>query len=84
MLVDEIKEMIENGLPGAIVMLDGDGTHFQAVIVSDDFAGKSMVKRHQMVYKALGDKMGKEIHALSFSALTTEEWQHKYELGISR
>ena len=53
----------------------GDGQHFQAVVVSNAFAGKSRVQRHQLVYKALGDRMREEIHALSMQTLTPEEWK---------
>ena len=53
----------------------GDGQHFQALVVSPAFAGKSRVQRHQLVYAALGDRMREEIHALSMRTLTPEEWQ---------
>ena len=53
--------------------VDGDGRHFEAVIVAADFAGKSLIQRHQMVYRVLGDKMQAEIHALSMKTLTPEE-----------
>jgi acid stress-induced BolA-like protein IbaG/YrbA len=52
----------------------GDGAHFEAVIVSPAFAGKSRVQRHQVVYGALGDRMREEIHALSMKTLTPDEW----------
>lgn len=52
----------------------GDGAHFEAVIVSTAFAGKSRVQRHQLVYGALGDRMREEIHALSMRTLTPDEW----------
>ncbi len=75
---DTIKQLIETGLPGANAMVQGDdGTHFEAVIVSEEFAGKTMLQQHQLVYKALGELMGKEIHALSMQTLTPEEWQQK-------
>jgi acid stress-induced BolA-like protein IbaG/YrbA len=54
--------------------VEGDGAHFQAVIVSEAFAGKSRVARHQVVYAALGERMREEIHALSMKTLTPEEW----------
>ncbi|MBL8512445.1 MAG: BolA family transcriptional regulator [Betaproteobacteria bacterium] len=54
--------------------VDGDGAHFQAVIVSAAFSGKSRVARHQIVYGALGDRMREEIHALSMQTLTPDEW----------
>ena len=52
-----------------------DGTHFEAVIVSPAFVGKSMVQQHQLVYTALGDRMRSEIHALSMKTLTPEQWK---------
>lgn len=58
-----------------IKVLGDDGTHFEAVIVSPEFAGKSMVQQHQKVYAALGDRMKAEIHALSMRTLTPEAWQ---------
>lgn len=55
--------------------VEGDGAHFQAVIVSAAFDGKTRVARHQVVYAALGDRMREEIHALSMQTLTPGEWQ---------
>ena len=55
--------------------MEGDGQHFQAVIVSPAFAGKRLIARHQIVYAALGDRMREEIHALSMKTLTPEEFQ---------
>jgi len=57
-----------------IKVLGDDGTHFEAVIVSTAFTGKSMVQQHQLVYAALGDRMRAEIHALSMKTLTPEQW----------
>ena len=57
--------------------VSGDGAHFEAVIVSPAFAGKSRVQRHQLVYKALGDRMREEIHALSMKTLTPDEWSQQ-------
>lgn len=75
---EEIKGYIESGLTSEFVDVSGDdGQHFEAVIVSAEFAGKSRVQRHQLVYKALGSKMGNEIHALSFKTLTPEEWREQ-------
>lgn len=71
---NDIKALIERGMPGAQVMVSGDGHHFEAVIVSSSFAGKSMVQQHQLVYQALGDKMRQDIHALSMRTLTPEEY----------
>jgi acid stress-induced BolA-like protein IbaG/YrbA len=71
--VDEIQRLIQQGLPDAQVRVDGDGHHFEAVIVSPAFAGKSKLQRHQMVYATLGSRMGNEIHALSLKTLAPGE-----------
>ena len=73
---DEITKLIEAGLPGAhVVVASDDNTHFVATVVSDEFAGKRPIARHQLVYACLGDLMGREIHAMSIRAHTFEEWQ---------
>jgi acid stress-induced BolA-like protein IbaG/YrbA len=53
----------------------GDGQHFEAVVVSEAFEGKSRVQRHQLVYQTLGDRMRAEIHALSMKTYTPQEWE---------
>lgn len=71
---DAIRQMIEAGLPDAEVVVHGeDGTHFEAQIVSPSFAGKRTLERHRMVYATLGEKMGREIHALAMRTLTPDE-----------
>ncbi len=72
---DDIRTHISEGLPCEHVSVEGDGAHFNAVIVSAEFRGKSRVQQHQLVYRALGDRMREEIHALSMRTLTPEEWQ---------
>ncbi len=71
---EEIKVIIENAIPGSIVNVEGDGTHFEAIIISSEFQGKGLVEQHQMVYKALGEFM-KNIHALSLKTYTPEQWK---------
>lgn len=71
---DSIHRNIEQGLPCDHLSVDGDGRHFNAVIVSAAFEGKRAVQRHQMVYAVLGDRMREEIHALSMTTLTPAEW----------
>ena len=69
-----IKQMIEAGLPGARVEVQGDdGVHFEARVVSEAFAGKLPLARHRLVYATLGERMGGEIHALALKTLTPEE-----------
>ena len=71
---ESIRVSIEAGLPCERVDVRGDGAHFEAVVVSAAFAGLSRVKRHQLVYAALGDRMREEIHALSMKTFSPEEW----------
>jgi acid stress-induced BolA-like protein IbaG/YrbA len=74
MQADELKKIIEDGIPSAKVTVQGDGDHFEATIVSPDFEGKNKVQQHQMVYAALGDLMQGAVHALSFRTFTPEDW----------
>lgn len=74
MNADDIRKLIEHGLPGAQVEVQGeDGVHFGARVVSPAFAGKLPLARHRMVYATLGGRMGGEIHALALKTLTPEE-----------
>ena len=71
MTATEIEALILAALPDAVVTIDdlaGDGDHYAARVVSAAFAGVSRVRQHQMVYDALGGRMGGALHAL---ALTT-------------
>ncbi|MEY4862742.1 MAG: putative transcriptional regulator, BolA superfamily [Pseudomonadota bacterium] len=71
---ESIERDIAQGLPCEHLTVEGDGQHFQAVIVSAAFEGKRPIQRHQLVYAALGDRMRAEIHALSMQTLTPAEW----------
>jgi len=73
--IESVKSGIESGLACEHVEVIGDGQHFQALIVSSEFEGRSRVQRHQLVYAALGDRMREEIHALSMKTLTPQEWR---------
>ena len=72
---ESIKQGIEAGLACQHVEVIGDGQHFQALVVSAQFAGRNRVQRHQLVYGTLGERMREEIHALSMRTLTPEEWK---------
>jgi acid stress-induced BolA-like protein IbaG/YrbA len=74
---EDVKRYIQEGLDCTHLEVSGDGQHFEAVIVSNAFAGKSKVAQHQIVYKALGDRMREEIHALSMQTLTPEQWAQR-------
>jgi acid stress-induced BolA-like protein IbaG/YrbA len=70
---ESIQSSIQSGLACERVEVLGDGQHFQALVVSAAFAGKSRIQRHQLVYAALGERMREEVHALSMKTLTPEE-----------
>ena len=74
----QIHEWIAAGLACEHLQVAGDGQHFEAVIVSAEFAGLLPVARHQRVYQALGSRMHSEIHALSMQTFTPEEWQARH------
>ena len=72
---ESVKAGIQAGLACEHLEVAGDGQHFQALIVSREFEGRSRVQRHQLVYAALGERMREEIHALSMKTLTPQEWR---------
>ena len=73
---EEVARLIRAGLPGAQgEVRSDDQTHFAARVIAREFAGKRSIARHQLVYRALGELMGREIHALSIEALPPEESQ---------
>ncbi len=70
MTADEIKELILKSFPDAKVSIDdlrGDGEHYAAQIVSEQFRGLTRVQQHKMVYSAMNGKMGNELHALALN-----------------
>jgi len=72
----EIERLIKTGFEDALVkVMSADNTHFEALVVAEEFAGKRPLARHQLVYNCLGSLVGNEIHALSIKALTPDEWQ---------
>ncbi len=72
---ESIQLNIAQGMATEHLSVVEDGQHFEAVIVSEAFAGKNRVQRHQLVYQTLGDRMRAEIHALSMKTYTPQEWQ---------
>ncbi|BAZ45939.1 BolA family protein [Chondrocystis sp. NIES-4102] len=73
---EQVQTIIKERLANAEVKVIGDGQHFEAVIVSPDFEGKTKVKQHQMVYEVLQTEMATEtIHALSLKTYTPATWQ---------
>ncbi len=68
MAADDIARLIKQGVPDAeveIVDLAGDGDHYKAIVTAESFRGMPRVRQHQVVYAALGERMGGELHALA-------------------
>ena len=77
MHAEDIAALIEEQLPGARATVRGDdGVHFEAVVISEAFAGKSPVQQHRLVYAALGERLKQEeIHALALKTYTPDAWR---------
>jgi len=76
MVASEIERLIREDIPDAVVTIQdlrGDGDHYAAHVVSSQFAGKSRVQQHQMVYAALKGNMGDALHALALQTSTPKE-----------
>ena len=72
MSANEIVDLIKQGIPGAEVEMQdlaGDGDHWAATVISSAFVGKSKIQQHQMVYGALGGRMGGVLHALKLTTM---------------
>ncbi|HEX4211057.1 MAG TPA: BolA family protein [Candidatus Binataceae bacterium] len=77
---NEVRQLIERGLPGAIVQVEdttGGGDHFEALVVTEKFDGKSLVERHQLVYAALGEAMRARVHALALKTMTPAQYENQ-------
>ncbi len=72
---EQVHEYIAANLDCEHLEVQGDGSHFEAIIVSPAFEGKRLIARHQLVYSALGERMKAEIHALSMRTLTPAEYK---------
>lgn len=80
---EDVQNMIKAGLPDCEVKVDGDGSHFDAVVIGEIFEGLSMVKKQQAVYATLGDKITSgEVHALSIKTYTPDEWAKAQKLQV--
>ncbi len=75
MELSAIEQLIRAGMPGAEVTVTGDGSHFEAIVVSDAFAGKSLLQKQRMVMAMVNEQIASgELHALSIKTFTPEEW----------
>lgn len=78
MTPEQVREQIEQALPGATVEVrSGDNVHFEALVIASQFAGLRTIARHQLVYRALGAAVGREIHALSLETPAPDEWAQR-------
>ena len=76
MTASEIEDLIIKAFPTAKVTIDdlrGDGDHYAAQIIAEEFRGKTRVQQHQMVYNAMGGRMGNELHALALNTFAPKE-----------
>lgn len=74
MIEDIIYQAISDHISCTYLDVSGDGRHFDAIVVSDDFINKSRIERHRLIYGALGNRMRDEVHALSMKLYTNSEW----------
>ncbi|GGY29102.1 BolA family protein [Paludibacterium paludis] len=74
---EQVRQYIAAGLSCTHLEVEGDGHHFYAIVVSEEFADKRLVERHRMIKEVLGTRIqSNEIHALSIQkALTPAEWE---------
>lgn len=83
MQCEDIKQLIEAGIADSEVFVTGDGTHFEATVISSLFEGKSMLEQHRMVFATLGDRMQTEIHALSIRSYTPQQWGQARRMRVT-
>ena len=75
METDAVEQLIRDGMPGARATVTGDGSHFDAVVVSDDFSGKSLLQRQRLVMATVKPQIESgDLHALSIKTFTPEQW----------
>jgi len=73
---DKIKNLVQAGLVDSIAYVEGDGSHFDAVVICPSFAGKSRIQKQQMVYDTVRKQLlDGTLHALSISTFTPQEWE---------
>ncbi|NJN75829.1 MAG: BolA/IbaG family iron-sulfur metabolism protein [Synechococcaceae cyanobacterium RL_1_2] len=80
--LQQVEDLIKQGIPGAQVQvndLKGTGDHLEAIVVSDEFEGKSLVKQHQLVFSTLRDHLDSGIiHALALQTYTVAKWNQQH------
>ena len=83
MTADEVKVLVEQGIEGAQVEINGDGDRFDILVVADAFTGLMPVKKQQLVYACINDRIESgDIHAVSIKAYTPEAWETARRRGL--
>ncbi|MCW8919210.1 MAG: BolA family transcriptional regulator [Gammaproteobacteria bacterium] len=81
---EEIKQLIEAGIPGSEATVKSDGSHYEAVVVSSAFEGQSTLNEQRMVYATLGDAVTSgAIHAINIKTYTPQEWKITGKMQVS-
>lgn len=84
MTPEEIKTILSQGFDNAEVLVEGDGSHFQVTVISNQFDGLRPVKRQQMVYSLVNDQITSgALHAIGIKTYTEEEWQTAKKFQVS-
>jgi len=80
---EEVKRLIESGLPDCNVKVTGDGSHFDALVIGQVFAGKSMLEQQRLVMATVNDRITSgELHALSIKTYSPEQWEKAKKLQV--
>lgn len=83
--MDEIKNLIENQLPGSIVHvgdLTGTMDHLDILVANDVFNGKSLIDQHQMIMDILKEELKQKVHAVKIKTMNIEKYNMKYSQGV--
>lgn len=81
---EDVQRLIEAEVPGCEAIVSGDGSHFDAIVISESFQGKSLVDKQRMVYASVNARIASgELHALSIKAYTPAEWDKARKLRVS-
>jgi acid stress-induced BolA-like protein IbaG/YrbA len=83
MEVSQVKQLIEEGLPGVEAKVSGDGYHYEAIVIGDCFDGKSMVQQQKMVYATVNEHITSgALHALTIKTYTPAQWEKAKQFQV--
>ena len=81
-LTTEIKQIIQNELPGSIIIVEdpnNDGEHFEAIVISDAFESMPLLKQHKAIMNPLKEAFNQKVHALALKTFSTSKWEAQKE-----